>query len=729
MIVRFGATFPEISIGSGRNKITRKDYYQDVPQFDLGAIEAFNRDLVKGVSVQFPQISDEALNLYTVKSVSAKKLVLSQGNREWEIDVGEDLSSVGSGFDGDITYDGNKKLSNELELEVGMKIAEGVFSNSYQEILIQQALDSHFETEIANFHRDDYKIKTIALFFIDSISSYRGGWLEQTFDKLLLNKLNQLLKEYTSGDYHDYLLATKNNIANSRGGYFAKDWGEPDESAIKEEINDILHKERTLSFKKENGEWNIRRFFFSKWTLREGWDNPNVFTICKLRSSGSETSKIQEVGRGLRLPVDEQGNRLADNDWKLNFIIGWDEKDFAKKLVGEINSDSKIKLDKEKLTEEMIQFICANKNIDEESLLETLDNENVIKRNNDFKENGYEKLLELYPEILQIGLKKGKVVSPDLPKKPKIKLRVKNWEKIESFWKEVSKRYMIIFENIDEKELYNIFKDILNTDNVFNDNENITIVTQSTQKNKFENVINTTESYQEVKNIGNLNKYSYNEFVTKLAKNTAIPIQIIHNCLWEKLLEFSQSETKEQINSKLNQKTLLKIEDLWKEKFAEIFASKYKYDALNFTVNTSIMKNGSFIKEFEQGLIGVNLANDVNDDERNLYEKPIAYDSDIEHEVEKILPPSKIKVFGKIPRRAIKVPTYTGGTTTPDFIYTTEKDGKVDLTLLIETKSNDIRDSEKRAVKAQEKLFSKISNIQWELVKDSDEVKEILQKL
>ena len=65
-----------------------------------------------------------------------------------------------------------------------------------------------------------------------------------------------------------------------------------------EEVQDILHKERTLSFKKENGEWNLRRFFFSKWTLREGWDNPNVFTIAKLRSSGSEISKLQEVGRG-----------------------------------------------------------------------------------------------------------------------------------------------------------------------------------------------------------------------------------------------------------------------------------------------------------------------------------------------------------------------------------------------------------------------------------------------
>ena len=76
-----------------------------------------------------------------------------------------------------------------------------------------------------------------------------------------------------------------------------------------------------LSFKDESGNWNIRRFIFSKWTLREGWDNPNVFQICKLRSSGSEISKLQEVGRGLRLPVDECGNRISDEQFYLTYLV------------------------------------------------------------------------------------------------------------------------------------------------------------------------------------------------------------------------------------------------------------------------------------------------------------------------------------------------------------------------------------------------------------------------
>lgn len=78
---------------------------------------------------------------------------------------------------------------------------------------------------------------------------------------------------------------------------------------------------------------------FSKWTLKEGWDNPNVFTIVKLRSSGSDNSRLQEVGRGLRLPVDENGNRISNEEFKLNYIVDFKEADFAQELVDEINDE------------------------------------------------------------------------------------------------------------------------------------------------------------------------------------------------------------------------------------------------------------------------------------------------------------------------------------------------------------------------------------------------------
>ena len=85
---------------------------------------------------------------------------------------------------------------------------------------------------------------------------------------------------------------------------------------------------------------NPRRFIFSKWTLREGWDNPNVFQICKLRSSGSQTSKLQEVGRGLRLPVNEHMSRVKEEQFDLHYYVDVSEANFVNDLVGEINEKS-----------------------------------------------------------------------------------------------------------------------------------------------------------------------------------------------------------------------------------------------------------------------------------------------------------------------------------------------------------------------------------------------------
>lgn len=730
VIIRFGATFPDVKPGKDKTAIIEKDFYRGTPQFDLGAVEAFNQDLVKGVDVQFPHLPENAAARYRVKSVTGKELVLSKNNKEWLIKIGENLSITGGIFDGDVRYDGNKQLSTGLELAVGMELIEGVFSNAYQELLLQQAVDAHFETEIKNFHRNGYKVKTHTLFFIDSIPSYRdkNGWLKCTFEKVLKAKIDVLLAEYTSGEYHDYLTATKKNIGIAHGGYFARDWGEPDESAVAEEREDILHKERTLSFKKADGEWNIRRFFFSKWTLREGWDNPNVFTICKLRTSGSETSKIQEVGRGLRLPVDEQGNRLSNESWKLNFIVGWDEKDFAEKLIGEINRDAKIVLNKESLTPEMITIICTSRNISTESLLKQLDTAEIINRANKFKDGGYEKLIVLYPELLQTQVKNGKITSPLLKEKQKkIKLRTNNWKKLEGFWQEVSKRYMLSFERIDPDVMSSLFSQVLRIDGVFDENKTVTITVKGTKKAAGGKIM-LEEKTLTIANNHSLGNIPYNEFVEKLARRTALPVQMLHTQLWKVLTEYTdQVLDTAAVNARLTQHSLEKITFLWCQKFTETFAAKYTYDALQFTADTSILQNGSFIDELPAGYVGNFEAADIADDPRNLYSTPLFYDSEQpEHEILKISPPPKITVFGKIPRRAIKVPTYIGGSTTPDFVYAVETDKNHYLYVLLETKAQDMRGAEKRAVESQERLFATVQNVQWHLITDADEVSSLL---
>ncbi|MDO8293116.1 MAG: hypothetical protein Q7T29_09680 [Gallionella sp.] len=120
---------------------------------------------------------------------------------------------------------------------------------------------------------------------------------------------------------------------------------------------------------------NPRRFIFSKWTLREGWDNPNIFQICKLRSSGSETSKLQEVGRGLRLPVNEYMSRDKSKSHDLHYYVDFTEQDFIAKLTQEINDKSGAHFNLTKLDDALIKALLKAypefENGDEK-LLETL---------------------------------------------------------------------------------------------------------------------------------------------------------------------------------------------------------------------------------------------------------------------------------------------------------------------------------------------------------------------
>jgi type III restriction enzyme len=162
---------------------------------------------------------------------------------------------------------------------------------------------------------------------------------------------------------------------------------------------------------------------------------------------------------------------------------------------------------------------------------------------------------------------------------------------------------------------------------------------------------------------------------------------------------------------------LISLENIVKSfraKFEEIFAQKYDYLPLNFTANTSIFKPNSddFVDELSQGLLGDKIATDFQHNNKFLYDKA-AYDSDIEHEVLKIQPKNEIVVYGKLPKRSIKVPTYTGGTTSPDFVYAISRDNGKSLHLIVETKSDNLRMSDAIAVKAQEKLFKQIPNVEW----------------
>lgn len=764
LIVRFGATFPETTSGRGKNKVTKIDYYRGEPQFNLDAVDSFNQGLVKGIDIDYPDMPEEqSSNLYKVKQVKAKELILSQGKKEYSLGVGENLADVDPGFQGDITYAGgtDHELSNGLALAKDMKLIPGTFAQSYQKEIISQALDCHFKAEEENFLRPNSgdnapKIKTLSLFFIDSISSLRGensskGWLAKEFERLLTEKLKRLIGRYEMAiddrekDYCSFLQATLRSLQSEHqdvyAGYFSEDRGSSD-ADIQAEVEDILsNKEKLLSFKDKDGNWLTRRFLFSKWTLREGWDNPNVFTIAKLRTSGSEISKIQEVGRGLRLPVDETGHRLNQDEWqsRLSFLIGYDERDFAQKLVGEINDDSPIKLNQEELTDDMIKLIVKAKQkidpkFDEDQLLDDLDAHNVITRSNKFKENveldgqtmtGFDALCYLYPELVQeTKVAKDKVRDKNSKDSTTVKLRKQNWQQLKNLWLQLAKRQMIKFDPSVNQDAETVAR------NVFNDSDNKVFVLQSPQMVHQEVVTDSSSASVRETQADYSTEYltmKYGKFLKILAQQTDLSVNLLNN-LMIKAIKRLRNNT-----NYINEKTLGNLIRTFNNQFNERIKTSYSYEPLKFSASTSIYnaEKHEFVDSIPASVLGVYQSNSTSD-EKYLYDRPpLRYDSaDPELKILQRSYGPKISVFGKLPKKAIKIPRFDNGTTTPDFIFKIEH-GSKPIYLVIETKAENMRLGDEEIRIIQQKYFDhlKESGVYYQMATSEQEVHHLINKL
>jgi len=441
-ILRYGATFPDKEIKQKdtlTNKIKKvkvKDYQNLV--YTLTAVDSFNRNLVKGVIGHITEFESgkNAIVKFVNSDGKEASFELTEGTTKkptTKISKRESFKKVHSEMTDLFIENINKStvvLSNGLEMKKGDKINPYSYAQTLQEIMIRKAIKNHFEIE-KKFLTREVKIKPLTLFFIDNIEEYRNkdGYIKTTVEQLIKAEVKTLLKTEKDGFFKSFLEKTLEDISITHAGYFSKDNSEKDE-AIEKEINEILHdKQAILDLD------NPRRFIFSKWTLREGWDNPNVFQICKLRSSGSDISKLQEVGRGLRLPVNEYGNRVKDEQFYLNYFVDFTENDFVDNLVNEINEKSgAISIEKkyEKLEDELIKRIYKKYSIPEENLLNLLDEKNLITRSNKFKENGYKYVKENYPLIFE-GLDSN-IVRKSTDDKKKISVRTKKYIELKDLW-------------------------------------------------------------------------------------------------------------------------------------------------------------------------------------------------------------------------------------------------------------------------------------------------------
>lgn len=317
---------------------THKEHHNLI--YALDALDAYNKKLVKKIEVKGFDIS----NLHGTESYLFLESIVISPNKpprarlEFEVSYnkfikretrilgeGDDLYSLSKNMEQYRGYRINSvnPLAGTVAFTNGHVLHTGDVSGDVSEtylrrVQIRETIRSHFEKEKELYAKG---IKTLSLFFIDEVAKYRkyddeGREINSEYGEIFEQEYTSILNEYLTlfdTPYEKYLRSM--NVSSTHAGYFSIDKkGHKVDSTVKrgrEGSDDISaydlilkDKERLLSFE------NPVRFIFSHSALREGWYNPNVFQICTLKHGGSSPAqKRQEVGRGLRLCVNQRGER------------------------------------------------------------------------------------------------------------------------------------------------------------------------------------------------------------------------------------------------------------------------------------------------------------------------------------------------------------------------------------------------------------------------------------
>jgi len=711
-ILRYGATFQE---------------YENLI-YALTAVDSFNRNLVKGVIghiTEFDSGKNAFVKFNDSDGIEASFELVENANRKsFKLTKSESLEKIHSEMTGLFIENLNKStvvLSNGLEMKKGDKLNPYSYAETLQEMMIQKAIKHHFEIEKELLKRE-VKIKPLTLFFIDNIDEYRNkdGYIRKTVEKLIEARIKELLKTETDRFYKSYLEKSLADLSITHAGYFSKDNTEKDE-AIEKEINEILHdKQAMLDLS------NPRRFIFSKWTLREGWDNPNVFQICKLRSSGSEISKLQEVGRGLRLPVNEYGNRVKDEQFYLNYFVDFTESDFVDKLVNEINQKSgavSIEDVPAKLHEGMIKQIIQKYNITEDSLLQQLDDAGVIKRNNDFKEGGFEYIKSHFSLIFE-GVNSNKVRKATDPKK-KITVRTEKYQELKELWEKLNEKVILEYKfdkEADFKALFTAYmkdqKNNLTADGIREKISEVEIKGNKAGVKEVGSVYNSKTSP--------ISTMKYSEFIKELSRILNINIKTLHRSIDDSGVD---------INAYLNMTTIRVIKQnfdyyLMANAFNK-FSIEYKKVTNSIHPTKLTDERGDVLNEISASDVGIFFSDEQV--ASTYFFDDLYFDSELE-KINMMTEIKEVTVFTKIPKNSIRIPVAGGKTYSPDFAYVLNfRNGEKKLHFVVETKDvgseNVLREEEKCKIRHAEKFFAGKVKIEFRKQFSSNKIIDLIQEI
>ena len=750
--LRFGATFKD-------------DDYKNLI-YTLDSVDAFSRGLVKAITVDtvgnenvdnhtiaFTKITGKTQKDYKAtieyKDINSKtqKVVLQKGNNLGEKVAIEYLDSyvVEKITKSEVIF------TNDISLPFGVSESYGVLLDEMQKVIVDTAIKNHFEREEELFKLD---IKALCLFFIDRVDKYLtdsgiNGELAKLFESLYLKNLHEVLKRKNlDKEYKNYLLKTKDSLNGIHSGYFAKSKKEGDEA---EAIELILNKkEELLSFDSD------LRFIFSQWALQEGWDNPNVMTLCKLAPSNSKISKLQQIGRGLRLAVNQDGKRITKDDSNFEFInelfvvVPSTEENFVASIQNEISENSIKQVSKLFNEDIMVQNHIATTPRAAVKLLDTLEEMGFIAiDNNDMSEITISK--EQYSsrskELESLDIKgcnsanlkeyfdsffktSNRIKAKDRSakkEKGKIKIHQENFKKFKALWDNL---------NYDAVVKYDIDSDTLVKTAKKKIDENFTISGQDIIVKRDKNVESKEkhDSEKDTVAVETHSIFTLYEFIKALSNNTKLSMQTI-----AKVLHGIKKEKFELIPQNENL-ALKKIEEQLVSAIYETIINKISYDLKEIKVcNTSLTDKNGNIKEFiHEGSLGTEI---YKIKVKSIENKSI-YDQDfmeVDSEIEKLTidesDDKRITVFGKLPK--VNIPTAHGRNYNPDFGYVIESKDNRELHFVVETKGydnfDDISTKEKLQIKSAEAFFKELKekgvNVQYRTKLNSPALSQLINDI
>lgn len=750
--------------------------------YALDALDAYKQKLVKKIQVKGFEVKnlkgtssylylDDILLSKTQPPVARIELEV-QGKtgirrERHKLGFGDSLYDESRGL---AQYDGYTiseidPLTNRVVFLNGESIRKGeVYGDSsliaMQRVQIRETIASHLDKERELFKKG---IKTLSLFFIDEVKNYKGydeegneihGPFWKIFEEEYANALNERMSIFED-DYQEYLRRfTPEQVHN---GYFSidKKTGHAinSETGRKSDISDdisaydliLKNKERLLSFEEPT------RFIFSHSALREGWDNPNVFQICTLRHASSAIAKRQEVGRGLRICVDQNGNRMDMEELgeeavqevnALTVIANESYSDFVKGLQNETREALRERPSKatvEYFTGKVVQKDGQPYTINEQDAMMItgylmgygyVDNNLQITEQYK-KDSDAGKLMPLFPGIAPIADEVHKLIRSLFDESVELENMVENANESASFenklndnfykkefqalWNEINHQYVYTV-HYDSKELIEKAVNAINAELVVTELKYVMTKGEQEEVDTYGNTQTTTRSLSTV----STSSVKY-DLVGDIARKTTLTRKTVAEILR------TISPTKLQLFRNNPEEFIKNVSRIIKEQKATMIVEHIQYDKIDQVYDSTIFTKEKSSQPVSKAYQSSKSIQDY------VFTDGYAEES-IEKKFAKALDEaSEVCVYAKLPR-SFHIPTPVGSYS-PDWAIAFNKGTVKHIFFIAETKgsmdSMNLKPIEKAKIDCAEKLFNDVStsNVRYHKVDSYQTLLDIMKSM